>query len=161
MLKLLLIRHAKSSWKDTTLADIDRPLNARGKRDAPEMAARLQKSVTNVELIISSPAVRAQAFAQEIAAALNVQLQMDDAFYTFSSSVFLRALQNMPEAFQRIAVVGHNPAITEAANYLAGTDIVNVPTSGIVSLECNVQHWYELQPVSCLMEYFDYPKNQV
>ena len=160
MFRLLLIRHAKSSWKDSTLADIDRPLNPRGERDAPEMASRLKKSKENISLVVSSPAVRAQGIAQLVATELDVQLEIMDDFYTFSANVFLKALLVLPSEFNRIAVVGHNPAITESANYLAGEDIVNVPTSGVVALTCNVNSWSELQADSCVMDYFDYPKNQ-
>lgn len=158
MFRLLLIRHAKSSWKEPTLADIDRPLNTRGKRDVPEMARRLQKAAENIELVVSSPAVRAQEIAKSVATVVHAPLEVIEGFYTFSLNALLRALSELPSVYTRIAVVGHNPAITEVANYLAGESIINIPTSGVVALDCHIDGWSSLQAGSCVMDYFDYPK---
>ena len=161
MFRLLLVRHAKSSWKDPTLADIDRPLNGRGKRDAPVMASRLKKIGENIDVVFSSPAVRAQGIAKLIAHELNVSLRIVEGLYTFSSSAMLKVISGLPSNYKSIAVVGHNPAITELVNSLAAENIVNVPTSGMVAVNCHINDWHDLQQGSCVMEYFDYPKKQI
>lgn len=158
MRRLLLIRHAKSSWNFPELSDHERPLKPRGERDIHLMSQRLQSRNEQLDAIVSSSAVRALQFAKVIADSLAVKLTVNSDYYTFSAADLLEQLYNLPEREQRVAVVAHNPAITDLANQLSNQSIANIPTSGMVAFGCDIQHWHHLSKKHCHMDYFDYPK---
>lgn len=160
MRKLLLIRHAKSSWKFPDLDDHERPLNKRGQRDILSMARHLAYKDEVLDVIFSSTAIRALELAQMISELTNVSLVPDLSFYTFSDDELLEILRNLPDEAQNVAVVAHNPAITQVVNRLTDANLNNVPTSGIVAIECPVDSWSVLGDIErdCQLLYFDYPK---
>jgi len=158
MRKLLLIRHAKSSWKDLELDDHERPLNRRGERDSLTMARHLADQDEPLDILYSSTAIRALDFAQQISEFTYVDLVPDLSFYTFDVDELIEILRHLPDSAERVAVIAHNPAITQAVNRLAGEDIKNVPTAGIVALSSFIDTWAELDAGSFELEYFDYPK---
>lgn len=161
MKTLTLVRHAKSSWKDSSLADRDRPLNKRGERDAPVMARRIADAGIRPSLILSSPAVRAwrtaKAVANEIGYPLEF-LQREGGLYLASTQEILDVIVAQDEKFNSLMVVGHNPGLTSFANFLVPGLTNNVPTSGVVCVNIDQEDWnlYE-QPATDLV-LFDYPK---
>ncbi|MEL7492728.1 MAG: histidine phosphatase family protein, partial [Cyanobacteria bacterium J06554_11] len=115
MKKLHLIRHAKSSWNNSYLADIDRPLNRRGVKACQIMAPQIAKAGCTFETVFCSPAVRAQATIEGIAQALSSQAitwQTDDRLYTFEARALFSWCQALDEVLSEVVVVGHNSAIT-------------------------------------------------
>jgi len=158
---LFLVRHAKSSWKDADIDDIDRPLNKRGLRDAPKMGKYLAGFETKPDVIISSPAVRAFTTAKLIWHELGYEsskIKTEKRFYTFDSQSLLRAIQKISNKFQVVMVVGHNPAITVLVNQLTNSNINNVPTCGVAILGFPISGWKEVKNEKGeLIEYF-YPK---
>jgi phosphohistidine phosphatase len=160
MRRLLLIRHAKSSWKFPDLDDHERPLNKRGQRDVLTMARHLAEKSESIDVIYSSTATRALDYAQLLSEFTNTSLNPDLTFYTFSDGELLEILRNLPDDAHTIGVVGHNPAITRVVNYLTGEQFANVPTSGIAAIDCFKESWSELGEVEgdCELAYFDYPK---
>ncbi len=158
MKKLLLIRHAKSSWKHHDLDDHERPLNARGERDSFTMARWLAESDEGLDVIYSSSAIRAVTFAERIAEFANLNLVPDLTFYTFDADELIEIISNLPSQVQRVGIVGHNPAITQASNKLCGSELKNVPTAGIVSIECPITEWSEIVEAPCELRYFQSPK---
>jgi len=161
MKKLTLVRHAKSSWNDTVLADRERPLNKRGLRDAPVMARRVIEAGIRPSLIISSPAVRAWTTAKIFAAELGYPiefLQREDNIYLASLDNLLDVLASQDASFNNLMLFGHNPGLTDLANYLS-TGVTNkLPTAGLISVQFERDNWalYE-RPKTELLEY-DYPK---
>lgn len=153
---LLLVRHAKSCWKDSRLADIDRPLNKRGQRDAPEMGRRLRARSLVPERIVSSPAVRALTTARTIAEATGYDddVVIDDELYGAFPADVLDTVSYLPGDVHIAMVVGHNPTMTDLANQFADESIDNVPTCGVLILE--VPEWFRVNE-ACLVD-FDYPK---
>jgi len=160
MRRLLLIRHAKSSHKFEDLDDHERPLNKRGERDSLSMARHLAEKGEVLDVIYSSSAHRALDFAQIISEFTGFSLLPELSFYTFDVDELIEILRNLPDDANNIAVVLHNPAITQAVNRLTGSDLRNVPTAGIVALNCDIENWRELGEVvsDCEIDYFDYPK---
>ncbi len=158
MRKLLLIRHAKSSWKFPELDDHERPFNKRGERDCLSMARHLADKDESLDILYSSTAVRALDFAQQISEFSNVDLIPDLSFYTFDVDELMEILQHLPDSAKRVGVVAHNPAITHAANRLTESDIQNVPTAGIVAMNSDIDSWQDLAAGCFDLEYFDYPK---
>ncbi len=142
---LLLMRHAKSSWKDTELSDIDRPLNKRGKRDAPFMGAVLKEKELVPQLVLSSTAVRARQTAELVAAACNFtgDVRYLDSFYLAEPSAYLRGLADVPDDLERVMVIGHNPGLEGLLQILSGR-IEALPTSTIAFLSLPVSSWRDL-----------------
>ncbi len=145
MKTLLLMRHAKSSWKDTELSDIDRPLNKRGKKDAPFMGAVLEEKELIPQLILSSTAVRARQTAELVTAAFNFtgEIRYLDYFYLAEPAAYLRGLAEVPDDLERVMVIGHNPGLEGLLQILSGR-IEALPTSTIAYLSLPVDSWHDL-----------------
>jgi len=142
---LYLLRHAKSSWDDPSLPDIDRPLNQRGQRDAPRMGTALGTRLVPMTFHVS-PAVRAQStfrLVQKNWKGLKKHHGVTEpALYTFDYREVLAWISTQPPAVERLAVVGHNPALTDVVNYLVGPGTLeNLPTAGWMELALEIEHW--------------------
>ena len=162
MNRLFLIRHAKSSWDDSELDDFDRPLSKRGKRNGPEMARRLARRTVVPDLIYSSPAKRAKKTARYMAKGTGypvTSICYQDELYLGSMSFHLHLLKHGFEKVDTIFLVGHNYTITELAEYLTGTHISNVPTSGVVAIEYAGQEGFTATSGAGTLLFFDFPKN--
>jgi len=161
MKQLFLIRHAKSSWSNPDLSDFDRPLNKRGKRDAPFMGQRLAQSKICPEVIIASPAKRAKrtvkTIATEIGYDLGAIIYRED-IYLSGVSGLIKAIESTEDSVNSLALVGHNYAITELAEWLTGKTIGNIPTCGIVSIEFSIKRWSAIKEHDGQLIFFDYPK---
>lgn len=145
MKTLLILRHAKSSWKEAGLADHDRPLSKRGKRQAPEMGDLLRKEDLVPDLILSSTARRAQDTAQAVAEACGytgeIELQRD--FYCSEADRYINILRCLPDEANRVLVVGHNPDLEELLKML--TDNAEpLPTAALAQVELPISSWGEL-----------------
>ena len=161
MKTLTLLRHAKSSWKDASLHDRERPLNGRGQRDAPVMAERIKNAGIRPSLILSSPAVRAWTTAKLIAHEIGYPaefLQQEDRLYHASTNGLLRLIADQDTGFNNLMIVGHNPGLTDFANYLMPDLTDNIPTSGFVSFEIDCNDWNLDDHAETRLVVFDYPK---
>lgn len=139
MKKLHLIRHAKSSWADPSLADKQRPLNKRGQKSCGVMAKLILSVGCHFDHVFCSSAVRAQLTIKLINKNLTgaeIQWQLDDELYTFESDDLLRWCQGLDDVMSEVVIVGHNPALTELCNRLTGCYLDNIPTCGYVQLGC-------------------------
>ncbi|MGB3781304.1 MAG: histidine phosphatase family protein [Tunicatimonas sp.] len=163
MKTLYLVRHAKSSWKFPDLDDFDRPLNRRGKRDAPMMGKRLQQRSILPDLIVSSPAKRAQKIARAIAKAVAYPasaVAYSPEVYEASVDGLIALLQAVDDQVAVLMLVGHNPELTDLANRLAAHYIDNVVTSGVVAIEFSAARWAEVGRSSKgRFLWYDYPKS--
>ena len=134
MKRLYLARHGKSSWDDPMQSDFDRPLNARGEHDVPQMAHYLREHDVRPDRILTSPARRANTTAEIYHETLGGILQEDDRIYEASTTSLLYLAQEALETVDTLMIVGHNPALTELANVLGDAPIYNLQTSGVVGL---------------------------
>ncbi|WP_421869050.1 SixA phosphatase family protein [Motiliproteus sp.] len=152
MKQLVLIRHAKSSWKHPQLSDHDRPLNKRGNRNLPLMAEHIRQQGFSVERLVSSSAVRAATTAKALAAPLlqlpeqaaEHALEMEAGLYQFDWRPLWHYLKQQPDSLQRLALVGHNPALEELQQQLSG-EWLSLPTCALVVLRLPIDHWHDLQ----------------
>lgn len=161
MKTLTLVRHAKSSWKDSRLKDRERPLNKRGERDAPRMGQRIEAAGIRPSLILSSPAERAWVTAKIVADAIGYPiefLQREEELYLASLDDLLDVVAAQDPGFNNLMVVGHNPGLTEFANFLSPGVTNNVPTAGVVSVSFEADDWqlYDRPAIELLL--YDYPK---
>jgi phosphohistidine phosphatase len=163
MKRLALLRHAKSSWGNGSLVDHDRPLSARGERDASEMGSRLLSRGTEPSLCLSSTATRASTTTKKIVEALNSSheiIKTDRRLYLASHSDILKLIREQKDTISDLLIVGHNPGLTSLANHLLpDLRLKNLPTTGIVAIESTAQKWSELSQSSLSLLYYDYPKN--
>ncbi len=161
MKRLYLLRHAKSSWKDPELADYDRPLNKRGKRDAPFMGQRLKKQGVRPDIILSSPAKRARRTAKLIAQEIDYppkQIQWLESLYAAGSESMLQIISEIDDGFSQVLLVGHNPGLTDLAERLTGTLVDNIPTAGVMAIDFEIESWANMMEGSGTVVFFDYPK---
>jgi len=160
MKTLILIRHAKSDWSHAGLQDYDRPLNNRGCADAPEMGRRLANRNLIPDLFIASTAKRAQLSALLMAEAMGYAEEKIDwrkELYLASPPTILNLISHTPLHVSCLALLAHNPDITELAEQLSGQYIGNIPTAGSVALTADIEDW------ACVnthwkLNLFDYPK---
>lgn len=163
MKTLTLLRHAKSSWKDTSLRDRDRPLNKRGEKDAPMMGKRIDAAGVRPSLIVSSPALRAWTTAKAAAKALNYPtefLQREDQLYLASLDDLLDVVVAQENKFNNILIVAHNPGLTDFANFLQPGLTNNLPTAGVVTVNIDQDHWNLYERPKTELVYHDWPKKE-
>lgn len=160
---LYLVRHAKSSWDYPELPDFERPLNKRGKRNAPKMGIRLVSRGIKLDAVVSSPANRALTTAKTIADQLDFPIDKiieDEAVYHATGSALISTIRCFSDEWKSVMLVGHNPVFTDLANYLKEADsyISNVPTCGVVAIEFAANRWQDITKNSGRLLFFDYPK---
>ena len=162
MLRLTLVRHAKTEPGRPGQEDWDRVLEPRGQRDAPEMARRLKQLGPKPDRILSSPAVRAITTATIFARELGVQaqkVQQDERLYLASPKDMLAAIQEHGARARHLMVVGHNPGITEFADRISrDRPVDNMPTCAVYTLQFEIKEWSELEWKSGVDADLDYPK---
>lgn len=160
--QLLIIRHAKSDWGNANLKDFDRPLNKRGRLNAPEMATRLVAQGIKPDLIVSSPALRAITTAHFFAAAWTIPSQeivKNPNIYEASVRTLLSIINNLPNESKLVALFGHNPGLTELANYFDG-HIDNMPTCSTLLIEFPFDDWKMVSGATGKILFYDYPKSE-
>lgn len=165
MKTLYVIRHAKSSWDVKTLGDIERPLNERGKRDAPRMGKRLKEKDIHPHLIVSSPAKRALSTARKIAKELKYPkeaIKVIDKLYHADEDAMLQTVNHLKDKHSVVFILGHNPGLTDFVNSIMSEDldIDNVPTCGVVAFQFQADSWEQITWGTGKMLFFDYPKSK-
>lgn len=161
MKTIFIIRHAKSSWDDPSLRDIDRPLNKRGLRDAPFMAKLLAAKGLEIDRLISSPANRAYTTATYFAEALGVkpsEIQQVAEIYEAYPQQILDLVQQLPDDLQTVLLFGHNPTFTSFVNQFTTNYLANLPTCGVVQIDGAVESWGDFNTKTARMVAFHYPK---
>lgn len=161
MKTLTLVRHAKSSWKERSLSDRERPLNKRGEHDAPLMGQYVAKAGVRPSQIISSPAVRAWTTARIFARQLGYPvefLQREDGLYLASLDNLLDVVATQDAGFNNLMLFAHNPGLTEFANYLVPGLTDNLPTSGVVSVNLDSDDWMLYDRPKTELVFYDFPK---
>ncbi len=161
MKTLILVRHAKSDWGNPSLSDFDRPLNERGKRDAPVMAKRLLDRKIKIDQFIASPAKRAAKTAKYFAEAFDFKkdkIDFKEKLYMADSSTFYSIIEKTSDKHETIALFSHNFGITDFANVLTSTSIDNIPTCGVFALTADCEKWSDFKDAKKAFLFFDYPK---
>ena len=152
MKRLYVLRHAKSSWKDQSLRDHDRPLAGRGRRAATAMARYLRDEGISPELVLCSTAVRARQTLERLEPALGKRsTRVEPELYGAGPRALLERIQAVPDAVQSVLLIGHNPALQElivdlARPGAARRDVqAKFPTGALAALECTAQRWADVR----------------
>ena len=164
MLKLGIVRHAKSSWNHPDLNDHDRPLNKRGERDAPIMAQKVKDLFGVPDLLLSSSANRAFTTASVFKEVMNTEglvLNTSGSLYHASEQDILDRIAMIDPDVKSALIFGHNPGVTYLVNSFKGDFIDNVPTCGVIILESEAKAWMELDQSNTKRVSFIYPKMYV
>jgi phosphohistidine phosphatase len=145
---LSILRHAKSSWKDSSLEDHDRPLNKRGTRDAPRMGELIRKRDLVPDTILSSTARRARDTALAVAAAAGFpdEVRFARSLYGASPDTWLDVLRELPDTTRHALIVGHNPTLEELVALLVG-EAHTMPTAALAVVELPIERWRDLDPI--------------
>ncbi|RPI65636.1 MAG: histidine phosphatase family protein [Ignavibacteriales bacterium] len=160
MKTLILVRHAKSSWKDETLSDFDRPLSKRGKKDAPFMGKLLKKNGIKPDLVVASSAIRALETAEVICKEMDFpkeKLIYDKKLYAAGDDDIIRVINSVNDSVENLMIIAHNPGLTDLANMLSDKFIDNIPTAGVVELKFD-ESWADVRSQCCTFVSFEYPK---
>jgi phosphohistidine phosphatase len=145
MKSVLVLRHAKSSWKHPDLTDHERPLNKRGKHDAPSMGRLLKREHLIPDIIISSTAIRARTTAQAVAKAsgYKAEITFNRSLYAAGPQAYIDALHDLSDENVRVLMTGHNPGLEELVELLTG-EIHLMPTCSLAHLKFRVEKWSEI-----------------
>ena len=161
--ELFVLRHAKSSWDDPNIDDIDRALTTRGIADAYSMANRLKKQLLGIDLILTSYANRAEHTATIFASTINYpveSIKITSNIYETSEVKLTTLIKELPNELSRVLIVGHNPTFTYFANRFLQSPIDNIPTTGIVGITFRIDTWNEISIDKVHSSFFEFPKKE-
>ena len=162
MKTLVIVRHAKSSWDQPGLSDFDRPLNERGKKDAPVMANRLNDKGIELEHLVSSPAKRAKKTAKYFAEEFRLKkedIKLVETLYGATQTQFLQAIKEIEDKYKTVALFSHNPGVTDFASSLTNVRVDDMPTCAMFAVQANTDSWIDFMEVEKNFLFFDYPRN--
>jgi phosphohistidine phosphatase len=159
MKTLLLLRHAKSSWKDASVRDFDRPLNQRGLKAAPSIGSLIRKRKLQPDLVLSSPAERARQTTQLVleAASLKTELRYDERIYEASVARLLEIVSQIDDEANLVMLVGHNPGFEELLAALTGESL-SLPTAALACIELDIEKWNKVRAGAGRLEWLVKPK---
>jgi phosphohistidine phosphatase len=159
MKTLYLLRHAKSSWKDETLTDIERPLNGRGRKASQTMGGLLRKEKIIPDLVLSSSAVRARQTTDLLieAAGLRSELRFDERIYEASAQKLLEVVKQIDKSKKNVLLVGHNPGFEELLELLTGS-VETMPTATLSKVILRASTWAAVKRKGGALEWIVRPK---
>jgi phosphohistidine phosphatase len=159
MKKLLLLRHAKSSWDDAGLADFDRPLNGRGRKAAPLVGDLMRRRQLRPDLVISSPAARARETVALVleASGMKTELRYDERIYEATAARLLEVISDIGDEKQEVMLVGHNPGFENLLERLTGESL-RVPTAALALVALDADRWNEAGARGGRLEWLVKPK---
>jgi phosphohistidine phosphatase len=163
MKTLYVMRHAKSSWKDTRIEDHQRPLNPRGKRNVKDMGGRFKARGMRLDHIVSSDARRTMDTADALVDILGLDpavVRPEPGLYAATESQITDIVKQLDDRWHRVMIVGHNPGLTQFANRVYPQSISNLPTAGVVELHFDVHAWRDIDRRLVVLSDLDYPKNK-
>ena len=161
MKTIYLVRHAKSSWQYPDLDDFERPLNKRGRKALIIMGKVLKNLEVTPDLIMSSPATRAAITARVIADTINYpphKIQYTEAIYSSDQGTLLGIIKEINDSVNKAMLIGHNPGLTDLANYISDQRIDNIPTCGVFCVDFEIISWLEIGGHSGKLNFFEFPK---
>ena len=161
MKTLFVLRHAKSSWDDSSLADFDRPLNDRGKKAAPLMGRIMAERDLVPEVIFSSPAVRARETASLVkkAGKLDAEILFEERIYEASPQTLKHVVAGIDDAFRSAMIVGHNPGMEGFIRLLTGR-LEAMPTAALAIIDLDIARWEDLDPDRGTLRQLIRPKDE-
>lgn len=162
MKTLIIVRHAKSSWAEADQPDIERPLNERGKKDAPQMAKRVKEKGIDIDHLVSSPAKRAHKTAKLFADELRLEkenIQIMPELYEALPDAFFKVVASLSDKYDTVALFSHNPGVTGFVNTLTSVHVTDMPTCAVFAVSVEGGKWNVFKEAEKKFLFYDYPKN--
>ena len=157
--KLIIVRHSKSSWKDLSLDDFNRPLNKRGKEDGPIISNYLSKKINFIDFLHSSSSVRtfetSKFFTERIKFG---KVKYDDSLYHSSSGSILNLIKNYSNEYSSVMLIAHNPGLTHLINQITNISLDNLPTTGLAEIHFSCNKWNEISSKNSNLIDLKFPK---
>jgi phosphohistidine phosphatase len=162
MRTLYLLRHAKSSWKDASLADFERPLKDRGRVAAEAMGRFLASKKAHLSMLISSPSIRTRQTVELVLreTSLGAEPQFDQRIYEASLSILVQVVSEIPDDNKAAMLVGHNPGMEELLAFLT-RESRHMPTCALARISLDSSGWKEVGRSSGKLEWFVTPKDLI
>lgn len=162
MKTLFVLRHAKSSWDDSSLADFDRPLNDRGKTAAPFMGGIMAERDLHPDVILSSPAVRARETASLVkkAGKLDAEIRFEERIYEASPPTLKQVVAGIDDEFRSAMIVGHNPGMEGFIRLLTGR-LEAMPTAALAIIDLDIARWEDINTDRGTLRQVIRPKDEV
>lgn len=159
MKNLIIVRHCKSSWKDPSLSDFDRPLNKRGNIDGELMSNYLREKEKKIDKLILSTSIRTRLTSKYFIEKIHFNsISYLDELYHASYSEIIKIISKIENNFNNLMVIGHNPGLTELINHFTDMRIYNIPTSGIIKVEFKEDKWSKITENKGKIVYKKFPK---
>ena len=159
MKNLIIVRHCKSSWKDPSLSDFDRPLNKRGNIDGELMSNYLREKEKKIDKLILSTSIRTRLTSKYFIEKIHFNsISYLDELYHASYSEIIKIISKIENNFNNIMVIGHNPGLTELKNQYTIMNIYNLPTTGVVKVEFKEDKWSKITENKGKIVYKKFPK---
>ena len=159
MKRLIILRHAKSSWDYPELSDYERPLNSRGNKDAEMMSLKLSKRLDYIDSAILSSSKRTELTYEYFKNKINFKSEFfTDELYHASSKKIISIIKDTNSDINSLMVLGHNPGLTETVNFLTNHFLYNLPTTGIIIIKFNINSWNKISEKGDL-EWIKFPKD--
>lgn len=161
MKTLYLARHGKSSWRDTELRDIDRPLKEKGVKDAYKIASVLLEKSIHPDHIITSPAIRAMHTAIIFSRVLDfepMRIEINPFMYGIDKEGLINLVEGLNPQFDSVMIFGHDPVLTNFVNYLVNENYEKIPTSGVACITSDVSEWSQVKPENSVLKFLEHPK---
>jgi len=161
---LFFVCYAKRSWNDPSLSDFERPLNERGKKDAPEMAKRLNSKKIKIDAFVSSTAKRARQTCKYFTKEFDPKkknIVREAKLYEADEQSFYEVIEGFKDKWDNVAAFSHNPGITYFANSLTENRIDDMPTCSVFAVKINTDKWSDFRLAKKEFLFFDYPRIEI
>jgi phosphohistidine phosphatase len=159
MKKIIVLRHAKSSWKDLSLGDFHRPLNGRGKTDGPIMSRYLSKKIDCIDYLHSSSSVRTFETSKFFISKIEFKnIKYDDNLYHGSGQSIISFIKNYPDQYNSVMIIAHNPGLTNLINMITHINLDNFPTTGIANIDFDCDSWNNISIENSNLVDLKFPK---
>ncbi|MFT4568533.1 MAG: phosphohistidine phosphatase [Saprospiraceae bacterium] len=159
MKDLYILRHAKSSWSNLQLSDLQRPLNGRGRHDSPLIGQVLAEIAPSIDELIISPSERTKETSINIKKYVNfLSERVIDRLYHASTNDISDVVSMIEDSSNSVLLVGHNPGLTFFHNEYATKEIDNLPTCGLYRIRIDANNWSDMDTTNSKVDYYRYPK---
>ena len=159
MKKIFVLRHSKSSWKDSSLGDFHRPLNSRGKTDAPMMSSYLSTRIDMIDFLHCSSAIRTSDTSKYFIERINfINIEYDESLYHSSSLEIINNIKYYDEQYNSAMIIAHNPGLTNFVNEITNIMLDNLPTTGLVEINFDCAKWADISQNNSTVIDIKFPK---
>ena len=159
MKKIFVLRHSKSSWKDSSLGDFHRPLNSRGKTDAPMMSSYLSTRIDMIDFLHCSSAIRTYDTSKYFIERINfINIEYDESLYHSSSLEIMNNIKYYDEQYNSAMIIAHNPGLTNFVNQITNIMLDNLPTTGLVEINFDCEKWADISQENSTVIDIKFPK---